>query len=179
MEKVRARLRRATKCLEEASIPYAVAGGNAVHAWVSEVDEAAARFTQDVDILLCRADLERAKEALAREGFLYRHSSGIDMFLDGPNSKARDAVYVVFAGEKVRKEYSFPAPDVGESKRTDTAQILDLEALVRMKLTSFRDKDRTHVRDLIGVGLLDESWISKLPEVLSNRLKQLLDTPDG
>ena len=27
-----------------------------------------------------------------------------------------------------------------------------------MKLTSFRDKDRTHLRDLISVGLVDESW---------------------
>ena len=179
VEKVRARLRRATKCLEDASIPYAVAGGNAVFAWVSEVDEAAARFTQDVDILLRRVDLDRAKEAFAREGFVYRHSSGIDMFLDGPDSKARDAVHIVFAGEKVRKEYAFPAPDVDESKQTDTAQVLDLEALVRMKLTSFRRKDQVHVEDLIGVGLVDQTWVGRLPRELGTRLQELIDTPDG
>ena len=51
VEKVRERLMRATAALEAAGIPYAVAGGNAVAAWVSRVDEAAVRNTQDVDIL--------------------------------------------------------------------------------------------------------------------------------
>src|SRR5438445_12459180 len=82
VEKVRDRLRRATQALEAAGIPYAVAGGNAVAAWVSEVDESAVRNTQDVDILLRREDLERSKLALATAGFVYRKSSGIDMFVD-------------------------------------------------------------------------------------------------
>src|SRR5438874_7392970 len=116
VEKVRQRLRRATQALEQAGIPYAVAGGNAVAAWVSEVDEAAVRNTQDVDILLRRSDLDRAKETFASAGFVYRHSSGIDMFLDGAGAKARDAVHILFAGEKVRKEYTSAAPDVADSK---------------------------------------------------------------
>lgn len=179
VEKVRQRLRRATQALEAAAIPYAVAGGNAVAAWVSEVDEAAVRNTQDVDILIRRDDLERAKQALAAAGFVYRHSSGIDMFLDGPGAKARDAVHIVFAGEKVRRDYVFAAPDVDQTKPTSTFSVLDLEALVRMKLTSFRDKDRTHLRDLIGVGLVDQTWVSRLPPELGARLQQLFDTPEG
>src|SRR6516162_5060335 len=102
VEKVRDRLRRAAAALEQAQIPYAVVGGNAVAAWVSEVDESAVRNTRDVDILIRRDDLERAKEALSGAGFIYRHSSSIDMFLDGPGARARDAVHIVFAGEKVR-----------------------------------------------------------------------------
>src|SRR6476619_7793774 len=82
VEKVRARMRRAVQALEQAGIPYAVVGGNAVAAWVSEVDEAAVCNTQDVDILLRRSDLDRAKEALAKAGFIYRHAASIDMFLD-------------------------------------------------------------------------------------------------
>ena len=89
VEKVRDRLLRATAALERAGVPYAVAGGNAVAAWVSRVDEAAVRNTQDVDILLRRADLEAAKQALEAAGFSYRHSSSIDMFLDGPGAKAQ------------------------------------------------------------------------------------------
>src|SRR5437867_11276679 len=162
VEKVRQRLRRATQALEQAGIPYAVVGGNAVALWVGEVDEAAVRNTQDVDILLRRADLDRAKEALAQAGFVYRHAASIDMFLDGPNAKARDAVHVVFAGEKVRPEYALPAPDVDEMKLTTTGRMLNLEALVRMKLTSFRDKDRTHLRDFIEVGLVNASWCARL-----------------
>ena len=178
VEKVRDRLRRAVHALEQAGIPYAVAGGNAVAAWVSEVDEAAVRNTQDVDILLHREDLERAKQALAAAGFVYRHASGIDMFLDGPGAKARDAVHIVFAGEKVRKEYVEPAPDVTEAKSTGTARVVSLEALVRMKLTSFRLRDRVHIQDLIGVGLVDQSWVKRLRADLGVRLQQLLDNPD-
>lgn len=179
VEKVRERMRRATQALEQAGIPYAVAGGNAVAAWVSEVDEAAARNTQDVDILLRRADLERAKAPLAAAGFVYRHSSGIDMFLDGPNAKARDAVHIIFAGEKVRKEYTLAAPDVEESKTTSAIRAVNLDALVRMKLTSFRRKDQVHVQDMIGVGLVDQSWVGRLPAELGMRLQELLDDPEG
>src|SRR5947209_6716672 len=116
VEKVRERLRRAAAALDAAGVPYAVAGGNAVAAWVSRVDEAAVRNTQDVDILIRRADLPAARAALEAAGFVYRHAAGIDMFLDGPGAKARDAVHVVFAGEKVRPEYVEPAPDVAESQ---------------------------------------------------------------
>jgi hypothetical protein len=66
-----------------------------------------------------------------------------------------------------------------ESESTQAFRLLTLEALVRMKLTSFRDKDRTHVRDLIGVGLIDASWRHRLPAELGSRLQQLLDNPEG
>jgi len=98
VERVRIRLLRAATALEQAKVPYAVAGGNAVAAWVSRVDESAVRNTQDVDILLRRGDLEIAKNALATAGFVYLHVKGVDMFLDGPEAKARDAVHVVFSG---------------------------------------------------------------------------------
>lgn len=179
VEKVRDRLRRTAMILEAARIPYAIVGGNAVAVWVGEVDEAAVRNTQDVDILLRREDLERAKEAMSAGGFVYRHSSGIDMFLDGPGAKARDAVHVVFAGEKIRKEYNFAAPDVAQSRVSKQGSVLDFEALIRMKLTSFRLKDRVHLLDMIGVGLLDPSWVAKLPQELGSRLQELLDNPEG
>ena len=179
VEKVRERLIRTVRILEAAGIPYAVAGGNAVAAWVSRVDEAAVRNTQDVDILLRRSDLPAAIAAMEAEGFVYRHAGGIDMFLDGPGAKARDAVHVVFAGEKVRKEYSNPAPDVDQCDATGAFAVLTLDALVQMKLTSYRDKDRTHLRDFIDVGLLDSSWPARLPAELACRLQELLDNPDG
>jgi hypothetical protein len=179
VEKVRDRLRRASAALEEAGVPYAVVGGNAVAAWVSEVDEAAVRNTQDVDILIRREDLERAKAALGKGGFVYRHAASIDMFLDGPDAKARDAVHVVFANEKVRPEYLFPAPDVAERKPTKTYHVLSLEALVRMKLTSYRRKDQVHLLDFIEVGLIDATWPDRLPPALAERLRVLLESPEG
>lgn len=178
VEKIRRRLLRAVQALDECKVPYAVAGGNAVAAWVSRVDEAAVRNTQDVDLLLRRADLPAAREALERAGFFYRHAAGIDMFLDGPNAKARDAVHIVFAGEKVRASYSEPAPDVSDSEKSETFCLISLNALVRMKLTAFRDKDRVHLRDLIDVGLIDETWLDQVPATLRSRLQQLFDHPE-
>ena len=179
VEKVRQRLLRAARALEEARVPYAVAGGNAVAAWVSRVDEAAVRNTQDVDIVLRRANLGAARQALEQAGFVYRHVANVDMFLDGPDAKARDAVHIVFAAEKVRPDYVAPVPDVSESEETETFRLLSLDALVRMKLTSFRDKDRVHLRDLMEVGLVDESWLERVPAALRPRLQELLDNPEG
>lgn len=179
VEKVRERLLRATDALDAAGVPYAVAGGNAVAAWVSRVDETAVRNTRDVDIILRRDDLAAATTALVQAGFVPRHSAGLDMFLDGPQASARDALHVIFAREKVRSEHILAAPDVGESEPADRFRIVTLEALVRMKLTAFRDKDRTHLRDLIDVGLVDESWREHLPADLYSRLQSILETPDG
>ena len=179
VENVRRRLLRAARTLDDARIPYAVAGGNAVAAWVSRVDEAAVRNTQDVDIVLRRADLPAARKALEQVGFVYRHVASIDMFLDGPDAKARDAVHIVFAAEKVRADYAAPVPDVFESEETETFRLLSLNALVRMKLTSFRDKDRVHLRDLMDVGLVDAGWLEKIPATLKPRLQALLDNPEG
>jgi hypothetical protein len=179
VENVRRRLLRATSALEKAGIAYAVADGNAVAAWVGRVDQAAVRNTQDVDILIRRADLQAVTAALAGEGFVYRYAAGIHMFLDGPGAKARDAVHVVFANEKVRASYPEPAPDVTEAEAATPFRVLTLPALVRMKLTSFRDKDRTHLRDLIDVGLVDASWPDRLPSELASRLRELLANPEG
>jgi len=179
IEKVRQRLLRAARALEQAHVAYAVAGGNAVAAWVSRVDETAVRNTQAVDILLRLNDLLTARAALEQAGFVYRHAASMDMFLDGPDAKARDAVHIVFASEKVRPDYPTIAPDVSESEETETFRLVSLEALVKMKLTSFRDKDRVHVRDLIEVGLVDASWLRRLPDSLQLRLRELLDHPEG
>jgi hypothetical protein len=179
VQKVQERLEKAAATLEAAGVPYAVIGGNAVRAWVAQADEAAVRTTRDVDILLRRWDWPAALAAMQRAGFVYRHAAGLDRFLDGPGAKARDAVHVLFAGEKVRPDDPVPAPDVSEAEDIQRHRILRLDALVRMKLTAFRDKDRMHLRDMIDVELVDESWCRRLPAELATRLKQLIDNPNG
>ena len=105
VEKVRVRLEKTVRALEEARCNYAVIGGNAVAAWVASVDESAARNTQDVDVLLEREEFERARAALEGAGFRYRRvPPGLVLFLDGPAAKSRDAVHVVFAGETLITE---------------------------------------------------------------------------
>ena len=179
VEIVKDRLLRVTRALNAAGIPYAVVDGNAVQHWVAQVDESVVRNTRDVDIILYESDLQRASEVLAEEGFIYRRSAGVSMFLDGSDAKARDAVHVVFAGKKVRDEYPEPVPEIDDYVLMEKARTLPLESLVRMKLTSFRDKDRVHVRDMISIGIIDDSWLPRFSPAIQARLRELLDDPDG
>ena len=179
VEKVKDRLRRVSTALDGANIPYAVVGGNAVQIWVAQVDEGAVRNTRDVDILLNRDSLEDAITAVKPHGFIYQEVAGVSMFLDGADGKPSEAVYIIFAGEKVRAEYADPAPKLDDRAFVRETQTVPLESLLRMKLTSNRDKDRVHVRDMIGVGLIDATWLSRFSPELGERLQYLLDTPDG
>ena len=99
-------------------------------------------------------------------------------FIDGPGGSPRDAVHLLFANEKVRESYPVPTADVTEQERADDYSA-SLDALVQMKLNAFRDKDRTHLRDLISLGLIDATWLPRLVPEHAARLQQLLDDPDG
>lgn len=178
--RVEERLRRATQALDAAGVSYAVIGGNAVMTWIVQADESAVRHTQDVDLLLDASEFDRARKALESAGFVYRQAASLDMFLDGADGKAREALHVVFAGQKVRPEHLLASPVLGESVRSPAGfLVLNLPALVRMKLTSFRLKDQVHLQDLASVGLIDSSWLSKVPEPLVERLRYILENPDA
>ena len=178
IEQVRRRLERAAAALATAGVRYAVVGGNAVAAWVSRVEPAAVRNTRDVDILLRRADFEKAKSAMEAAGFVHRRVASLgkggtmDVFLDGPEAKVRDAVRIFLAGEQT-------APELGCTETAENFELIPLVDLLWMKLTSFRDKDRMHLRDLAGVGLVDESWLARFPAALAERLRAILDDPEG
>lgn len=178
MEEVKLRLAKAAAALDRSGVPYAVIGGNAVAAWVTQWDEGGVRNTVDVDLLLRREDLPQATTAMQEAGFILRRAMGITMFLDGPGAKARDAVHILFADEKVREEYVIPAPSVSEFQLLGSLRVLKLDALVRMKLTSYRLKDQVHLLDMIQLGMIDESWLSSLPEGLRDRLQKLLENPE-
>jgi len=178
-ERVKRRLLLATAALDSRDIQHAVIEDNAVAAWVATVDEAAVRNTQDVDILIRRDDFDQAKAALESAGFVYRHAAGLDIFLDADHVNPRHAVHIVFANEIVRPGEPAANPDVFNSTMIGPLRVIDLKSLVQIKLTAFRDKDRTHLRDMIDIGLIDASWVSSLPPQLATRLQSLLDTPDG
>jgi hypothetical protein len=178
-EKVKERLRRATRALDAAAIPYAVAGGNAVAEWVGRIDEDAVRNTRDVDILIRRPDFPAAKASLEAVGFIYHEIMDIDTFIDGPQGKPSAGIHLRYAGERVRRDDEHSLPEIGASERALEFQVVNLEALVLMKLTSYRLKDRVHILDMIGVGLLDATWPARLPAPLGDRLQRLLDDPNG
>src|SRR5438876_7895629 len=167
--KVRERLLRATSALNQAGIPYAVVGGNAVASWVATVDEGAVRNTRDVDLLVRRGDLPAITAALEGAGFVPDELLDVVMFRDGAEGKPSEAVHLLFAGEKTRPDHLLPAPQIQTVQDPANFPVITLQSLVAMKLMSNRDKDKTHVRDMIAVGLIDPSWLPKLPPELAER----------
>ena len=143
---------------------------------VDRIDPLAARLTRDVDVAVDRKDLDAIRAALEPFGFRYRHATGIDMFLYGDSPKARSTVHVVFVGEKVSPEYLLPIP-ASEPTRTSEGILIAPEAdLVRMKLTSFRLKDKVHIQDMDSVGLITPELEQELPELLRGRLAEVRAT---
>jgi len=174
VDRVERRLRRVAAALDAAGVPYTVVGGNAVAAWVGRVDPAATRATKDAHVLVRRADLDRVARAIERLGFTRADLRGLVLFVDPDEPSKRAGVHLVWAGERVRPSYTVPAPDVSEAERDPEGfAVLGLAALVRMKLTSFRDIDRVHVADLVSVGLVTDALRRSLPPELRERLREV------
>jgi len=179
VEKVRERLLRSTAALDRAGVPYAVVGGHAVAVWVARVEPAAVRNTVDVDILLRKADLPAATAALASVGFEAAHVHGVNLFIEKDDPNPRRAIHVVLAGEFVRANELHAVPDLGKPERSpDGFAVVDLHSLLVMKLTAFRDKDRTHLRDMLELNLITPEIEVQLPADLQSRMAAIRATPE-
>ena len=152
--------------LTAAGIPYRIVGGMAVFIHVFERDPLRARLTSDVDAAIDRRNLPAVIEVARQAGWVFRHVEGVDMLTDEAQPRARSAVHLLFLNEKVRPEY---AEAVQTREGILLAPVVDL---VRMKLTSYRLKDRVHIQDLDGVGLITPEIEAQLPELLRNRLAE-------
>jgi hypothetical protein len=174
LEQLFALLDRLHSALTNAGIEYRVIGGLAVFFQVSARDHDAARVTRDVDVAVDRRDLDRIAKAAEAFGFRYRHVAGIDMLVNAENPKAKSAVHLVFVREKVRSEDLSAIPDFSEPTKTIEGFLLaPVPDLVRMKLTSFRLKDKIHVLDMDSVGLITPEIEAGLPDALRERLQQV------
>jgi hypothetical protein len=178
MDRVELRLLKTIAILEATGIPFAIVGGNAVRIWVAQVDPGAVRATNDVDVLIRPENLEQVKQVMAENGYHYRKAAGLDMFLEGKDDSVRYAIHIVLANRMVKENDYEANPDVEPSEYGDGIRTLPLERLVRMKLNSFRLKDRVHLLDMIEVGLLNNNWITKFPKPLGERLRLLIENPD-
>ena len=175
IDKLTDRLDRFTSALANTGVPYALVGGQAVIYWVSTKDPAAVRTTKDVDIMIRREDLPRAKSAALSVGMDYFDVIDVGMFLEPGDPNPRHGVHLVWAGEKVKAEDPLPNPAIDERQELEPGKsVVLLPGLVRMKLMANRDRDRVHLRDLIDVGLVDRAMLSGLPAELADRLDALL-----
>lgn len=179
-DRVEQRLRTVTTALDQAGIRYAVVGGNAVAAWVARADPAATRATKDVDLLVERQDEQRIAVVMANLGFERVNLRRRILFQDPAEPSKRSGVRLVWAETLIRPSYSTASPSVRETVREPAGfALLDLPALVRMKLTSFRDVDRVHLADLLEVGLITGGVRQSLPPDLRDRLDELEARTDG
>lgn len=177
VEHVERLLRNVTRALEHADIPYAVAGGNAVAAWVASIDDGAVRATKDVDILLRRQDLQRTADALREVGLEPHEVHGIPMFLDREKPNPKTGVHVIVSGERVYSFDPYPAPDVYAAVMSPFGyKIVSLLNLLTMKLQAFRDVDRVHIRDLMSLELIDPLIEAALAPDLREKLNVIRNT---
>jgi hypothetical protein len=153
VKRVKERLIRATGALNRVGLSYAVIGGNAVAVWVATVDESAVRNEPLVEILVKHQDGETAKRTLEAAG--------------------------LSVGQERHEVHLVCEPNIGEVHLLEGRAILMLDALVTRCLERNRSLDQVHLRDMIEVGLIDESWAARYPAALGERLQALLDDPLG
>ena len=96
--------------------------------------------------------MNRATDALATVGLVRDSVMNVTVFLDGPDGKPSQGIHILFAGRKVREEYATPTPNIDQAIDIEGKSIVELAALVEMKLNSFRRKDQTHLMDKIQIG---------------------------
>ena len=156
-----------------AGLDYRVFGGLAVYLYVEEAEPDAGRLTRDIDIAVRREDLDRIARAAEPFGMQHRHVAGVDMLVQADAPSTRRAVHLIFTGEKVKPNYSEPAPAMGPCRTLHGVRLVPLAELVRMKLTSFRSKDETHLKDLDEAGLITPEIEAGLSKTLCARLAQV------
>ena len=163
------------KVAERMGIPYRVVGGLAVFLQVDEIDPIAARLTPDIDVAIDRQDLDRLRSAVEPLGFRHEKAKGLDTFrlID---SRPRSTVHILIIGEKVRPADLEPVPGSAPERTDRGIFFAPVADLVRMKLSSFRLKDKVHIQDMDGVGLITPAIEAELPPLLRERLAEVRAT---
>lgn len=172
-------LHRITTALVTENIPHELIGGLAVLAHVEEADPTYATLTRDVDLMIRRTDLERVKEVAAHYGFRFRHTAGLDMLIYGPTESARNAVRLLFSGEKVRAAQAIENPVIAPERKLINGRdinVIPVVDLVKMKLSANRDKDRVHIRSMDAAGLITAEVSNALAPELQDRLSNIRAT---
>ena len=163
-------LHKITDALAAENIPHELIGGLAVLIHVEGADPTQTALTRDVDLMVRRSALERIKEAAAKNGFRFRHAAGVDMLLYGSTESAKNRVRLIFSGEEIPIH---PEKKVIHGREVWVVPVADL---VRMKLSSYRDKDRVHIRSMDAAGLITREVERGLPDELHSRLQHVQET---
>jgi hypothetical protein len=175
---VRERQSQIVRALEKSGVSFALSGSNATHLWVASVEEAAARQYRNVELIIERKETDSLVAAMKGLGFFTDLRPDRVTIRSTPNQRKRWADIALFANERAANT-SFTIPSLDGTTVVGSAPVLLLESLVELQLWRWTLDDRVDLRDMIEVGLLDQTWPSRLPPELAARLQELLDDPNG
>ena len=167
------RVREFHALMQAERIPYSIVGGVGVYLHVAEQDPVKARMTPDIDVAVCREHLLGIIAAARSAGMVYCRVDGTDLLVDAQQPKRRSSVHFIFIHEKVRSDYVEAVPGSPPELSSEGFSVAPVRDLIRMKLTSFRLKDKVHIQDLDGVGLITPEIEAELSDVLRHRLAEV------
>jgi hypothetical protein len=170
-------LRKLIRVLEEAGIPYAIAGAMALNEYGYR------RVTEDIDLLLTRDGLEALKRRALGRGYVEKfpgsrglldteHGVGIDVLIAGD-----------FPGDGKPKPVAFPDPAL-VAERGAHGAFLPLPRLVELKLASgmtapHRLKDLADVLELVRVQGLPLELAEELDPYVREKYRELWSAAQG
>jgi hypothetical protein len=157
---------RSNAALAKAGIWHALAGESAAAAHIAAIDPTAVRFARHAEFAICEPDLPQARAALTNCGLadVSRGTAALFAELEASN---RPIVKLSLSNDRF------------EGDHLEGMRVQPLDALARIALQQLTANDCVNIRDMIDVGLIDQSWTQQLPPILSQRLQALLDTPGG
>ena len=135
--------------LNRSRIEYAVCGGIAVGLY------GYLRFTQDLDLLVQKADTSRISDAIKKLGFLF-DAGRIPFNVGGPNQREIHRISKIEDEDVLTLDLLLVDPvyqDVWDARRVydwegRTITIVSLDGLLKMKRLAGRDKDLLDIKEL-------------------------------
>ena len=165
-------LRRVTKDLEKRGIDYSVIGAIALNQYGYR------RFTEDINLLLTQAGLEKFQNELVGLGYRPAFEGATKKFrTTAENVTVEIITSGEFPGDGKPKPVVFPNPNENQVE-IDGIKTLSLEKLIELKLASgmtapHRLKDLADVQEIIKVKNLDADFAGKLNPFVSEKYLEL------
>jgi len=143
-------LRQLTQQLDGKDIPYALLGGLAL------AEHGYPRLTEDIDLLMTPAGLERFRQQLVGRGYRPAFEGAIKTFRDTTTGvRIKIITTGEYPGDGLPKPVAFPDPESpGVTMEIEGVRVVTLEKLIELKLASgtsapHRLRDLADVQDLI------------------------------
>jgi hypothetical protein len=147
-------MKRLTKRLEKAGIPYAIVGGMAVYAHRYR------RTTYGLDVLLTRDGFAEFRRRFVPKS--YSPTERPCRFVDKTSGITVDVLVTgLFPGSDKPGPVAYPDP-ANVTEEIEKVQVIDLPTLIQLKLAARRHQDFADVVNPISTHNLNESFVDKL-----------------